>query len=75
MIPKNIQELVAEKVIEYSYKRKREVESQKYREARLQHQIDFLAHKIKTNTDLKLVRCKFCEAYLYDSNEFLAETR
>jgi hypothetical protein len=40
MIPKNIQELVAEKVIEYSYKRKREIESQKYE---LQNQINFLA--------------------------------
>jgi len=50
MIPKNIQELVAEKVIEYSYKRKREIESQKYEMQKLKFQIDFLAEKIKKHT-------------------------
>ena len=75
MIPKNIQELVADKVIEYVYKRNREDESQKYQMQKLQHQIDFLAKNIKEKTTLNIIQCTFCKAYLYDSDEFLAETK
>lgn len=73
MKAKNIQEFVVEQVIEYSFKRQKENDHQLHQLQKKQFQIDYLADKLITQSGAKLIKCQYCNAYLYDANGFLEE--
>ena len=65
--PKNIQEFVAQKVIQNVGFRDNEVENLKYKNERLISQLEILSNLIK-NSYPNLIKCSKCNVFLYDAD-------